>query len=48
MTFFSSADMKEQTVISLILSPLRGNFSPAGGGDYEKLKPLKDGPLLHV
>jgi len=39
--------MKERTISSLILTSFRGNFS-IRLRRVEKLKPLKDGPLLHL
>ena len=33
--------------LSLILASLRGNFSTRLASQYEKLKPLKDAPLLY-
>lgn len=34
--------------LSLILAPLPGNFPPAFGGQYGKLKPLKVSPPASV
>ncbi len=30
------------------LGTSEGNFSSARGGQYEKLNPLKDSPILHI
>jgi hypothetical protein len=39
--------MESGTAFSLILASLRGNFPPACGWQYGKLKPLKGNPTLH-
>jgi len=44
--------MQEGTIFSLILASLRGIFSTRQlgiqAGEYEKMKPLEDSPLLHI